>query len=429
MRKSRIFVLFAVSVLLVVGTQAFAGGSKESTSGPVTLRIASSSEGPEQIKIYDEMIKEFEGAHPNVTVTWDRSSGDDYQFQGLPSLLQSSTPPDVYFEWGGNRVRNHALDGEALDISDLASQLKDSIVPSAWSGAVFDGKTYMIPTNQDITIMMWYNKDIFAKLGLSVPKTVAEFLDVCAKLKSAGITPILMGNSDAWVAGNFVGNFLSRVAGEEAANDVLSLKAGTKFENPDFEKAMQFAYDLGKMGYINKDLNTLGYEASFARLFDNSSAMYPLGTWFKTEVISGFAPDPAKANFDFFALPAFPGGKGDQSSYMGLNTGFVVNAKTQHPDLAKAFLKLMVAPKYRKQFAANGDFPSVKGTLDASNAYAQRVEQMIRETKTVVAPPDTGYNLEMAGALYQAIAKVLANDMTPKDALAEVDQKVAHLRK
>ncbi|MEW5816232.1 MAG: extracellular solute-binding protein [Spirochaetota bacterium] len=404
----------------------FAGGSQEGKGG--ILRIGSSAEGPEKIKILDTMIAEFEEKHPGVKVSWDRSSGDDYQFQGLPSLLQSSTPPDIYFEWGGNRVRNHARDGEALDITSLANELRSVIEPSAWSGAEFEGKVYMLPTNQDVTIMMWYNTDIFERLNLKVPKSWNEFLDVCAKIKAAGITPILMGNSDAWVAGNFAGLFLSRWAGDEKADDILSLKPGTKFNNPDFVKALQFAYDLGKMGYINKDLNTLEYDPSFARLFDNSSAMYPLGTWFKTEVIPGSAPDPEKAHFDFFNLPAFEGGKGDQSSYMGLNTGFLINAKTKNKQLALEFLKLMNSQKYQKEFAKFGDFPAVKDTLDESDPYVAKVKKMTGATKTVVSPPDTGYNLEMAAALYQAIAKVIENDMMPEQALAEVDTKVDHLR-
>ena len=111
------------------------------------------------IVVYDELMEEFERANPGVDVTWDRSSGDDYQFQGLPSLLESDTPPDIFFEWGGDRVLNHVEDGYAMDITSLADELKPTINESAWSGALFDGKVYMIPTNHDITIMMWYNVD------------------------------------------------------------------------------------------------------------------------------------------------------------------------------------------------------------------------------------------------------------------------------
>lgn len=378
--------------------------------------------------IFDELMEEFEQANPGVDVTWDRSSGDDYQFQGLPSLLESDTPPDIYFEWGGDRVLNHVEDGYAMDITSLADELKPTINESAWSGALFEGKVYMMPTNHDITIMMWYNVDIFNKYNLGVPKNWSEFLDVCAVLKSNGILPIVMGNADAWVAGNFVGNFFYRWAGDEKADDILSLKSGTSFEDKDFIKALQFAYELGEKKYVNEDLNTLGYEESFTRMFDGTAAMYPLGTWYITEVIPDLAPEPEKVNHSFFNLPPFEGGKGDSASFMGLNVGFVVNAKTEYKDLAFDFLRLMVSKKYQKQLAALGNFSTVKDTADKTDPYIQRVLSILDNTSTVVAPPDTGYNLEMATALYQAIARVLVNSETPESALAEVEAKIKHLR-
>ncbi len=419
-------VCFFILVFTTVVISLYSRGAKEEK---LNLRIASPSEGPEQIEIYDALMAEFEETHPGVTVTWDRSTGDDYQFQGLPSLLESDTPPDIYFEWGGYRVLSHARDGYAMDITSLANELKPSIDASAWSGAEFDGKIYMMPTNHDITIMMWYNVDIFDRLGIEVPVSWSGFLDVCAKLKSNGVLPVVMGNADAWVAGNFAGNFLYRWAGDKKTDDILSLKPGTSFEDPDFIKALQFADELGEKGYVNEDLNTLGYEESFTRMFDGSAAMYPLGTWYVTEVIPELAPDPTKVNHSFFNLPPFKGGKGDPNSFMGLNTGFVVNAKTSQKELAFNFIRLMMSKKYQSQLAALGSFQTVKGTADESNPYVRTVLELLDNTSTVVSPPDTGYNLEMAAALYQAIAKVLVNAETPQDALAAVEAKVKHLRK
>ena len=163
-------------------------------------------------------------------------------------------------------------------------------------------------------------------------------------------------------------------------------------------------------------------------MFDDSAAMYPLGTWYITEVIPDLAPEPEKVNHSFFNLPPFEGGKGDPASFMGLNVGFVVNAKTKYKDLAFDFLRRMLSKKYQKQLAALGNFSTVKDTADKTDPYIQRVLNILDNTSTVVSPPDTGYNLEMATALYQAIAKVLVNSETPESALAEVEAKVKHLR-
>jgi len=119
---------------------------------------------------------------------------------------------------------------------------------------------------------------MFNELGISVPKTWAEFTNICDTIVAAGKTPIVMGNSDAWVTGNFIGLLLYRMAGDERAEEILGLEKGTSLEDPDFVKALQVTYDMAQKGYFNKDMNTLGYEESFSRMFDGSSVMYPLGS-------------------------------------------------------------------------------------------------------------------------------------------------------
>jgi ABC-type glycerol-3-phosphate transport system substrate-binding protein len=56
------------------------------------------------------------------------------------------------------------------------------------------GERTMLAT-RSVHINWFYNKDLFAKAGVEPPKTWTEFVDVSAKLKDAGITPIV-GNYD-----------------------------------------------------------------------------------------------------------------------------------------------------------------------------------------------------------------------------------------
>ncbi len=427
MRRSLCFTMCTVLIALLVVSGVVAGGRGEDTG--TVLRIASAIQGPEEIAIYDDVAATFEAEYPGVTVAWDRSTGDDYQFTGLPSLLESDTPPDIYFEWGGDRVASRAVDGYALAINDLADELRPFINESAWSGTMVNGDVYMIPDNQDITIMMWYDRVLFERLGLEPPATWEEFLALCEALSGAGITPILMGNADAWVAGNFGGLFLSRWAGDEYTDRVLRLEPGTQLNNDLFVEALQFAYELGRRGYVNLDMNTLGYESSFARLFDGSSAMYPLGTWFRDEVVAQFSRNPDGEEWDFFNLPPFPGGRGAPSSVMGLNTGWIINADTAHRDLAYAFMEVMMRGEFQSRLAEIGRITTRTASLeDSESEYVQRVAAVLNDTPQIVAPPDTGYNLEIAAALYEAIAKTFANAETPEEALDAAERKIQHLR-
>ena len=75
----------------ILAVVVLAGCSRQEEG--IVLRVASSTYGPEILEIIDEAMAEFEQAHPGVDVQWDSSSGDDYQFAGLPSLLSSDTRP------------------------------------------------------------------------------------------------------------------------------------------------------------------------------------------------------------------------------------------------------------------------------------------------------------------------------------------------
>jgi raffinose/stachyose/melibiose transport system substrate-binding protein len=412
--------------LILVASLAFAGGGRESDE--IVLRVASASLGPATMDIFMDGVAEFEAANPGVTVEWDTSAGDDYQFAGLPSLLESDTPPDLFFEWGGNRVANHVADGYAMDVSDLAEELRPDFSNSAWTGFEFDGGVYGIPLAQDITIQMWYNASFFDEVGISPPTTWDEFMTVNEALLDAGVTPIVMGNADAWVAGNFVGLMLYRVAGNDKAQAIMNLEPGYSLADPDFVEALEIAYQMGQAGYVNADMNTLGYAESFPLIVDGTAAMYPLGSWYPSEIEYVGIPFE-EIGHDYFMLPPIPGGSGDQSSILGLNTGYVVNAGTEHKDLVYDLVRVLFG---RDQMARHSAEASTIVARPAANVgeseVARRMVADLASSTSVVAPPDTGYNLEMAGALYEAIARVFEGEVTPQVALEEAEARINYLR-
>lgn len=414
-----------LSILVLAASLAFATGTSEEE---IIIRVGSATIGPANMAIFEDNIAQFEAENPGVLVQWDSSAGDDYQFAGLPSLLASDNPPDIFFEWGGNRVRNHVLDGVAMDISDLAAEFRGAISDSAWAGFEFDGGVYGLPLNQDITIQMWYDGNLFDELGLGEPATWDELLATMDAIDDAGVTPIVMGNADAWVAGNFIGLMLYRMAGNEKAQAIMGLEPGYSLADPDFVRALEIAAEMGERGWVNADMNTLGYPESFARMFDGSSAMMPLGSWYPSEMglVGMEFPD---TGHDFFMLPAIPGGKGDQTSILGLNTGYVVNANTEHPELVYDFLRIMFSEESMARHSAEGG--NIVSRSDANAVDAPVVAKMVAALESagsIVAPPDTGYNLEMAAALYQAIAEVFEGVATPQEALEEAEAKIARLR-
>ena len=62
-----------------------------------------------------------------------------------------------------------------------------------------DGKLYAVPLATQ-TLQMFYNKDIFARAGpRRRRRRGTQFVEVNARLKEPGITPMAVGAKDAWM--------------------------------------------------------------------------------------------------------------------------------------------------------------------------------------------------------------------------------------
>ena len=76
-----------------------------------------------------------------------------------------------------------------------------SLDPVVADQSTVDGKLYGAEVWDVVAANYWvmtYNKAIFAKYNLTVPKTFAEFETVCATLLQNGITPVYEPISDGW---------------------------------------------------------------------------------------------------------------------------------------------------------------------------------------------------------------------------------------
>ena len=152
--------------------QTTAPASAPVTSAPQTaapigdgvLRIALSSPGDAQIRVWDDVAAQFEAAHPGVDVELNYQEDDLYSTIGLPNLLTGRNAPDIYFEWTGERLANRYAEGYAADITaatqsgPLAGLFDDAV----FGPATVDGKIVMVPYSADVTNVLWYNTDLLA---------------------------------------------------------------------------------------------------------------------------------------------------------------------------------------------------------------------------------------------------------------------------
>ena len=415
--KTTIAAIAATAVALSIAGCTPGGGGDDNV-----LRVAMGSPGEAQIRVWDDLAAQFMKDHPDMKVEMNYQDDDLYQTIGLPNLLNGRNAPDIYFEWAGSRLQQRVDDGFAADLTDA---VKDGPIAGLFEDDVFDsvtldGKIVMIPHSADVTNVLWYNKAILADAGVTPPTTWAELLSACDTLNAKGIIPIASGNKDLWAAGNWLAHLASRVVGEDVYEQTLSGEA--KFSTPEWEKALGYVKELADHKCVNDSANAIDDNEGAQLFFQGKAAMHAIGSWLVSWAIDE-APD---LDFDYVNLPAMPDGAGDQGSVIGVVTGYVVNAKSTKQDAAAEFLALLNSDENVQAFIAAELTPMAKSAAAGQDidSRSASLDELLTTAPAIVLPPDTGYDLEMANALYSALAEVLGGQKSPSAALAGIDQKL-----
>lgn len=224
--------------------------------------------------------------------------------EGLQPALDAGTVIDVFDE-DIDRV-NGTFAKYLLDLETLAkdANYEATAMPALVSTArnVAGGTLKTIPYQPNV-FNIFYNAEIFEKAGITeVPKTWAEFLEACEKIKAAGFIPLT--TDDAYIVTNF-GYHLSRYIGEEGTTKVV--KEGLFAEEPAVLKVAKDYEDLFKKGYLSPTMGSNVWpSAQINEIGLGDAAMYLNGSWLPNEILSTTGPD---FKWGCMAYPAVEGGK------------------------------------------------------------------------------------------------------------------------
>jgi len=328
MRRSRFTrrrqALAAVCVLLALAVGALgatAASARDQDDVTVSWMMFTTANLP--LSYWQDIVDRFQAKNPGIKVkllpspTLDR---DAYAKQ----LLASGQFPDVL---QSITLQDYASQG-LLYAWTPAEQAKWNVLfPHAGQ---LSGKQYSIPNNSQVIPLVYYNKSIFKKLQLKPPTTWAQFLQVCAKIKTSGQTPLAIGGSqDTWASWIFLGGmFSANVLGQDPNWIVKRKQNKVHFTDPLVARTFNAWAALSKAGYFNKNALSLNYAGMQQEFLDGKEAMYPMGTW----AASATAVGAAKFGVGVFRLPTF---SGPAVQAVFTNGGAVVSAKSGHLDAAK----------------------------------------------------------------------------------------------
>jgi ABC-type glycerol-3-phosphate transport system substrate-binding protein len=167
--------LLAVGVLAACSSQGSSSSSASSSNAPVTIDFWNTYTGPLETELAS-IVKEFESTHPDITV---KLVYQPYatELQSLETAVAAKQPPALA-QIEMSTMGQLASDGALAPVSSLlsassAKALKASIVPSIASVNSYQGQLYTVPFGYNSNIL-YYNKTILAKDGITPPTTWAE---------------------------------------------------------------------------------------------------------------------------------------------------------------------------------------------------------------------------------------------------------------
>ena len=348
----------------------------------------------------------------------------DLQFKGrtgnreaLQPALDGGTQIDMFDE-DIDRVNGMYAD-YLMDLEELAKGNDyEATANAALMAACREaggGTLKTIPYQPNI-FAFFYNKALFEQAGIEKePTTWAEFLDVCQKLKDAGITPMTMDDAYATCV---IGYHLARLVGEERVKEIVN---NGEWDDPAVLQMAKDIEDLATKGYFSEMVGSNVWPAGQnSELAVGTAAMYLNGSWLPNEVKAMTGPD---FQWGCFAYPAVENGvNGPETNNFGAQV-FGINKDSKMSKEAFDLITYITKGEYDKKLAdlsvgipadtANAEWPEMvacaKPAMDASTArftWACGVES----------------NVDMTPVIKENFIKLMAGSMTADDFVAAMQE-------
>lgn len=383
---------------------------------------------PRNMYYFEKAVAEFEAANPDINIKMEAVADEAYKDK-IRVLMASDQVPDVFFSWPGEFGRQFSRNGRSLDITDAVngSDWKNSFPDAFMKPFTYNDRQYGVPMNIDAKFMV-YNKKIFVENGISVPQNYADFLAACAKLKDAGITPIAFGNQYPWAASHYVGELIAKFVPKDVKVADFSLLADDEvlYTHPGYAKALEEFQHLNDEGYFNRGSNALPHSIARGSFSFGRNAMMYMEM---VEFIDLKETKLAMDGWDFFKLPKY---SDDEADFItGAPEGFMISAKSAHPEAAIKFLKFLTSPEQgKKYFETTGMTSAINGAINAGNADAN-ILKGVEEINTAVDLAlwlDTDMDARTTEVFLAGTQAVLTGSETPAEIMVKVRETAINVK-
>jgi raffinose/stachyose/melibiose transport system substrate-binding protein len=378
---------------------------------------------PNQVKIWEEVARDFEAKNPGVKVELQFLENEAYKAK-LPSMLQSKDRPHIIYSWAGGVLKSQIEAGVLEDITAPIADYKDNLAPAAVNAFTVDGRIYGIPFAQS-QVGFFYNKELMAKAGVDGAKikTWDDLLDAVKKLKAAGITPLMVGGADKWPLHFYWTHLAVRVGGKAAFEAALRGENGG-FEGETFVRSGQLFKQLVDLQPFQNGFLGFKNPQAVGAFGDGKAAMTLAISVIYTQQrsLSADKKGISDDNLGWFDFPTVAGGKGDPSDTLGGINGWLVTKGA--PKETLAFLKSFVSLDVQKRLAAGGFLvPVYKGADEGlASPLIRNVAQNLARSKYHQNYYDQSLGPSVGRVVNDVTAEIAGGTMTPEAAAKAIQE-------
>lgn len=369
-----------------------------------------------------ELAKKFE-AETGIHIDYQIVPADQY-LNILKTKLNAKEAPDIFGGQDGKFDLGPVFNVEqnAIDLTNEEWVKREDplfIEQATWNKKVY-ALTVWDPSYDWVVV---YNKKIFEKLGLNIPKSYEEFKTACDKIKAAGITPVYEPVSDGW---HHVLWFPESGVEFENANPGLADKLNNnkeQFANVSImEKSLNQLNEMAKSGYFGESYFSNTFADTEKNMASGKYAMTVYNPGLPEQVEKAF-PDVKSDSFGFFPIPLA------DNQLLNVNPAApskFIYSGSKHIDAAKQYFQYLTKPEnLQYQLDKNPKFLALnfQGVKDRYSPEQKKFFETYGKKQGTVYQTAVKYVNPQWMDMGKDISAMFAGKMQAKDVLKSIDKR------
>lgn len=287
----------------------------------------------------EAVVAAFEAANPDISVEIEVGPGGTERDNMVKSRLATGTMNDLFVYNTGSLFQ--AINPIQTTVDLTAEPYMATILDSfKQTVTATDGTLRGIPYGQAMAGGVLYNKKIYADLGLEVPLTWADFMANSAKIREAGLAPVIQTFGDTWTSQLFILADYFNVQAKNPQFAEMYTRGEAKYaDDPATMAGFQKQADVFNAGDLNADFGAATLDDGLRMLALGEGAHYPMLT-FAVGTLAQTYPENVE-DIGFFALP------GDDAAVNGttvwMPSGLYIAASSPNQEAAKKFVEFVAS--------------------------------------------------------------------------------------